>query len=105
MPKIPREITLTRALNTARVSHFLDAETFEFSQVPSLSMGIHGTLRYLNLTFIIFLINIVGQYSLVLCIVSMIDTIRIVDTLLRYTIRIEIRIVSFIKYKYCGDCN
>ena len=30
----------------------LAAETGEFSQVPSLSMGVHGTLRYLNLTFI-----------------------------------------------------
>ena len=30
----------------------LAAETCEFSQVPSLSMGVHGTLRYLNLTFI-----------------------------------------------------
>ena len=39
-------------VNAARVSHFLDAETGEFSQVPSLSMGVHGTLRYLNLTFI-----------------------------------------------------
>ena len=38
-------------VNAARVSHFLDAET-EFSQVPSLCMGIHWTLRYLNLTFI-----------------------------------------------------
>ena len=28
------------------------AETCEFSQVPSLSMNVHGTLRYLNLTFI-----------------------------------------------------
>ena len=39
-------------VNAARVSHFLDAETCEFSQVPSLSMSVHGTLRYLNLTFI-----------------------------------------------------
>ena len=39
-------------VNAARVSQFLDAETCEFSQVPSLSMGVHGTLRYLNLTFI-----------------------------------------------------
>ena len=31
-------------INAARVSHFLDAKTCEFSQVPSLSMGIHGTL-------------------------------------------------------------
>ncbi len=30
----------------------LAAETGEFSQVPSLSMGVHGTFRYLNLTFI-----------------------------------------------------
>ena len=30
----------------------LAAETCEFSQVPSLSMGVHGTLRYLNLTLI-----------------------------------------------------
>ena len=37
---------------SARVSHFLDAETGEFSQVLSLSMGVHGTFRYLNLTFI-----------------------------------------------------
>ena len=33
------------------------------------------------------------------------DTIRIVDTLIRYMIRIAIRIVSFIKFKYCGDRN
>ena len=26
-------------VSAARVSHFLDAETCEFSQVPSLSMG------------------------------------------------------------------
>ena len=31
----------------------LAAETGEFSQVPSLSMGVHGTLRYLNLTFLL----------------------------------------------------
>ena len=30
----------------------LAAETCEFSQVPSLSMGVHGTLKYLNLTVI-----------------------------------------------------
>ena len=30
----------------------LAAETCEFSQVPSLSMGVHGTLRYLNPTFV-----------------------------------------------------
>ena len=33
------------------------------------------------------------------------DTIRIIDTLIRYTIRIAIRIVSFINYKYCRDRN
>ena len=49
-------------LMPARMSQFLDAETCEFSQVPSLSMGVHGTLRYLNLTFI--LINILRQASL-----------------------------------------
>ena len=38
-----------------RVSHFLDAETCEFSQVPSLSIG---TLISL------LLINILGQASL-----------------------------------------
>ena len=27
-------------------------ETCEFSEVPSLSMGVHGTLMYLNLIFI-----------------------------------------------------
>ena len=32
-------------VNAARVSHFLDAETCAFSQVPSLSMGVHGTLN------------------------------------------------------------
>ena len=32
-------------VSSARVSHFLDAETCEFcAQVPSLSMGVHGTL-------------------------------------------------------------
>ena len=49
-------------VNAARMSQFLDAETCEFLQVPSLSMGVHGTLRYLNLTFI--LINILRQASL-----------------------------------------
>ena len=39
-------------VNAARVSHFFDAETCEFSQVLSLFMGVHGTLRYLTLTFI-----------------------------------------------------
>ena len=39
-------------VNAARMSHFLDAETGKFSHVPSLSMGVHGTLRYLNLTYI-----------------------------------------------------
>ena len=39
-------------VNAARVSHFLDAESCEFSQVPSMSMGVHVTLRYLNLIFI-----------------------------------------------------
>ena len=38
-------------------------EITNFRQVPSLSMGIHGTLRYLNLTFI-KLMDIVGQVSL-----------------------------------------
>ena len=37
-------------VNAARVRHFLDAETCEFSQVPSPL--VHGTLRYLNLTII-----------------------------------------------------
>ena len=32
-----------------------------FAQVPSLSMGVHGTLMHLSLTF---LIDIVGQGSL-----------------------------------------
>ena len=42
-------------VNAARVSHFFDAETCEFSQVPSLFMDVHETLRYtlyLHLTFI-----------------------------------------------------
>ena len=39
-------------VSAARVSHFLDAETCEFSQFSSLSMGVHGTLMYINLTFI-----------------------------------------------------
>ena len=30
----------------------LAVETCEFSEVPSLSMGVHGTLMYLNLIFI-----------------------------------------------------
>ena len=35
-------------VNAARVSHFLDdIKTSEFSQVPSLSMGVHGTLTTL----------------------------------------------------------
>ena len=38
-------------VNAARVCYLLDAEMGEFSQVPSLSMGDHGTLRYLNFTF------------------------------------------------------
>ena len=38
-------------ISAARVSHFLDAETGEFSEVPSLSIDVHGTLMYHNLTF------------------------------------------------------
>ena len=30
------------------MSHFLGAKTCAFSQVSSLSMGVHGTLRYLK---------------------------------------------------------
>ena len=49
-------------VDAARVSHFWDAETCEFSQVPSLSMGIHGTL--MDTLISLLLINIVGQASL-----------------------------------------
>ena len=66
-------------------------------------------LSHVPLRVGMFLGKALIQYPclLVLCIVSMIryDTIRIVDTLIRYTICIAIRIVSFIKYKYCGDRN
>ena len=32
----------------------LAAETGEFSQVPSLSMGVHGTLRYLQVISLLY---------------------------------------------------
>ena len=35
----------------SRYSHNFSFKICEFLQVPSMSMGVHGTLRYLNLTF------------------------------------------------------
>ena len=44
--------SIQQVANPSGINLQLAAETGEFSQVPSLSMGVHGTLRYINLTFI-----------------------------------------------------
>ena len=57
LAKIHTSVSIQKVAHPSGTTVQLAAETCGFSQVPSLSMGIHGTLRYLNLTFI----NIVGQ--------------------------------------------
>ena len=48
LAKIHTSSSCQLQVSAARVSHFLDAETCEFSQVPSLSIPL---LMYFNLTF------------------------------------------------------
>ena len=44
LAKIHTSFSCQLQVNAARVSHFLDAETCDFSKVPSLSMGVHGLI-------------------------------------------------------------
>ena len=44
--------SIQKVAQTSGTNLQLAAETCEFAQVPSLSMSVHGTLMYLNLTFI-----------------------------------------------------
>ena len=50
--KILTSFSIQKVAHPRGINLQLAAETCEYLQVPSLSMGIHGTLRYLNLTFI-----------------------------------------------------
>ena len=41
-------LSIQKVAHPSGINLQLAAETGEFSQVPSLSMGVHGTLRYLR---------------------------------------------------------
>ena len=53
--ELPTSFCCQLQVSAARVSHFFNCfwmmKLCEFLQIPSLSMGVHGTLIYLNLTF------------------------------------------------------
>ena len=52
LAKIHTSFSIQKLAHPSGINLQMAAETGELSQVPSLSMAVHGTLRYLNLTFI-----------------------------------------------------
>ncbi len=52
LAKIHTSFSIQKLAHPSGINLQLAAKTCEFLEVPSLSMGVHGTLVYINLIFI-----------------------------------------------------